>query len=65
MRAIEMKRKKRAKKGVISLEKQIKKHQEKLNKAIKSGNWGLEGYYRKEIDAKRKDLEKKKKILGG
>lgn len=58
-----MKRKKRAEKGIVSLEKQIKEHEEKLNKAIKSGNWGLEGYYRKEIKAKKKDLEKKKKIL--
>jgi len=58
-----MKRKKRAEKGIISLEKQIKEHEEKLNKAIESGNWGLKGYYRKEIEAKKKDLEKKKKIL--
>ena len=58
-----MKRKKRAKKGILSLEKQLKKHEEKLRKVIDSGNWGLEGYYKKEIEAKKKDLEKKKKIL--
>ena len=58
-----MKRKKRAEKGIISLEKQIKEHEEKLNKTIKSGNWGLESYYKKEIETKKKDLEKKKKIL--
>jgi len=58
-----MKRKKRAQKGIVSLEKWIKEHEEKLIKSVQSGNWGLEGYYLKEIEAKKKDLEKKKKIL--
>ncbi len=58
-----MKRKKRAQKGIVSLEKQIKEHEEKLMKSVQSGNWGLESYYSKEIEAKKKDLEKKKKIL--
>ena len=52
-----------AEKGILSLEKQVKKHEKKLDEAIKSGNWGLEGYYKKEIEAKRRDLEKKKRIL--
>lgn len=58
-----MKRKKRAEKGILSLEKQIDEHEKKLDKSIKSGNWGLEGYYKKEIESKKKDLEKKKKII--
>ena len=58
-----MKRKKRIQKGIISLEKQIKLHEEKLSKSIEEGNWGLERYYMKEIEAKKKDLEKKKKFL--
>ena len=58
-----MKRKKRTEKGIISLKKQIDEHEKKLDEAIRSGNWGLEGYYKKEIEAKRRDLEKKKKIL--
>ena len=58
-----MKRKKRIEKGLLSLEKQIKIHEEKLKKAKESGNWGLESYYEKEIMAKKKDIEKKKKLL--
>jgi len=58
-----VKRKKRAEKGILSLEKQIDEHEKKLDESIKSGNWGLEGYYRKEIESKKKDLEKKKKIM--
>ncbi len=58
-----MKRKKRAEKGILSLEKQVNEHEKKLDEAIKSGNWGLEGYYKKEIEAKKRDLEKKKKIV--
>ena len=58
-----MRRKKKAKKGLISLEKQIKIHEEKLKKAKEDGNWGLESYYEKEIMAKKRDLEKKKRIL--
>jgi len=34
-----------------------------LDEAIKSGNWGLEGYYKKEIESKKRDLEKKKRLL--
>ncbi|MDI6721782.1 MAG: hypothetical protein QMD85_05290 [Candidatus Aenigmarchaeota archaeon] len=41
--------KKRVKKGIKSLEKQIELHKEKLAKAAKEGNIGLTGYYEKEI----------------
>ncbi len=42
-------RKKRLKKGIESIEKQIELHKEKLENTIKSGNIDLEGYYKKEI----------------
>ena len=58
-----MNRKKRILKGIKSIEKQIKLHEEKLKKTRITGNWGLEGYYEKEIKAKKKDIEKKKKSL--
>ena len=58
-----MKRKKRAQKGLVSLEKQIKIHEEKLKKAKEDGNWGLKSYYEKEITTKKKEIDKKRKIL--
>jgi hypothetical protein len=42
--------KKRASKGIESLEKQIKMHKEKLRKAEEVGNIGLSNYYEKEIE---------------
>ena len=56
-------RKKRLKKGITSIEKQIKLHEEKLKKAEKDDNIELAEYYKKEIMAKRRDIEKKKIIL--
>ena len=56
-------RKKRLEKGIESLGKQIKLHEEKLKKAEEDDNIGLASYYRKEISAKKKDREDKQRIL--
>ena len=56
-------RKKRLKKGIESLEKQIKLHEEKLRKAEEEDNIELAGYYRKEINAKKRDKEEKERLL--
>lgn len=56
-------RKKRLQKGIESLEKQIKLHEEKLKKAEEEDNIELAGYYKKEIEAKKKDKEEKRRIL--
>ena len=56
-------RKKRLQKGINSIEKQIKIHEEKFEKAEKEDNIELARYYRKEIDAKKKDKQEKQRIL--
>ena len=56
-------RKKRLQKGIKSLEKQIKLHEEKLNKAEEEDNIEFASYYRKEINAKKKDKEEKQRML--
>ena len=56
-------RKKRLQKGIESLEKQIRLHEEKLNKAEEEDNIELVSYYRKEIEAKKRDKEKKERML--
>ena len=56
-------RKKRLQKGIESLDKQIKLHEEKLKKAEEDDNLELAGYYRKEIDAKKSDKEEKERML--
>jgi len=48
-------RKKRLQKGIESLEKQIKLHEEKLKKAEEKDNIELAEYYKKEIKKKRRD----------
>ena len=58
-----VKRKKRLKKGVESLEKQIEIHKEKMESAKEEGNFGLEDYYKREIEAKEKDKERKEELL--
>lgn len=45
-----MSSKKRSKKGIESLDKQIKIHREKLKKAQEKGDLGLANYYEKEIE---------------
>ena len=57
-------RKKRLQKGIESLEKQIRLHEEKLKKAEEEDDIGLAEYYKKEIDAKKMDKEEKQRILG-
>ncbi len=56
-------RENRLRKGIESLKKQLILHEEKLKLAEKEGKLELAGYYEKEISAKRKDLEKKEKLL--
>ena len=58
-----MKREKRAKKSVESLEKQIRLHKEKQKSAIESGNEELYEYYNKELSKFEEEIRKKKKIL--
>ena len=56
-------RKKRLQKGIESLEKQIKLHEDKLKKAEEDDNIELAGYYRKEVESKKKDKDEKKRLL--
>jgi len=56
-------RKKRLQKGIESLDKQIKLHEEKLKKAEEEDNIELGSYYRKEIEAKKRDKEEKQRML--
>lgn len=56
-------RKKRLQKGIESLEKQIKIHEEKLKKAEEEDHIELANYYKKEINAKKKDKEEKERLL--
>ncbi len=56
-------KKKRLKKGIESIEKQIELHEEKLKKAEQENNFELAGYYKKEIFAKKHDAEEKKRLL--
>lgn len=58
-----MKRKKRLKKGVESLKKQIEIHEEKLEEAIEKGDEELAQYYEREIVDLMKEESKKKKQL--
>ena len=57
------KRKKRLKKGILSLEKQLIIHEEKLKRAEAEDKIELVSYYKKEIMAKKKDLDKKQRLL--
>ena len=56
-------RKKRLQKGIESIEKQIRLHEEKLRKAEEEDNIELAEYYKKEIIAKKRDKEEKQRIL--
>jgi len=56
-------RKKRMQKGLESLEKQVKIHEQKKEEAEKMDKKELAGYYEKEIESKKRDIEKKKRIL--
>ena len=56
-------RKKRLQKGIESLGKQIKLHEDKLNKAEEDENIELANYYKKEIESKKKDKKEKQRML--
>ena len=56
-------RKKRLQKGIESIEKQLRLHEEKLKKAEEDDSIELAEYYKKEIAAKRKDKDEKQRIL--
>lgn len=56
-------RKKKLQKGIKSVEKQIRVHEEKLKRAELEDNIELVEYYRKEIEAKKADMQEKKRIL--
>ena len=56
-------RKKRLQKGIESLEKQIKLHEEKLKKAEEDDNIELANYYKKELEAKKRDKNEKQRML--
>lgn len=56
-------RKKRLKKGIGSLQEQIKFHEEKKKLAEELGNEELARYYEKEIGAKEKTKKEKEAIL--
>ena len=59
-----MKRKKRLEKGIQSIEKEIKYHEEKMLHAKEEENLELLGYYDKEIRGLKKAKERKEKQLG-
>ena len=56
-------RKKRLQKGIDSLKKQIKLHEKKSDKAEDDDNIELANYYKKEIEAKKRDKEEKQRLL--
>jgi len=56
-------RKKRLKKGILSIQEQIDLHKEKKILAEDSGNDELVRYYTKEIEAKKRAKEEKEAML--
>ncbi len=58
-----MKQKKRLKKGIESLKEQIEIHEKKRKMAEGEGNIELEDYYKRELEAKKKDIERKEELL--
>lgn len=62
-RKLMVNRKKRLQRGIESLEKQIKLHEEKLRKVEQEDNIELAEYYKKEIAAKKRDKEEKQRML--
>lgn len=57
-----MKRKKRLKKGIESIKRQISIHKAKLEEARKEGNEELARYYEKEIPALEKEEQRKEEM---
>lgn len=58
-----VKRKKRLERGIESLGKQIDLHKIKREKALEEDKIELAAYYTTEIEAKKRDLGKKKYLL--
>ena len=58
-----MKRKKRLKKGVSSIEEQIELHEEKRVKALEEGNIERVAYYDKEIESLKESKKRKEEQL--
>jgi len=56
-------RKKRLKKGIKSLERQIEIHKEKRRIAQGEGNEILDDYYKREIESKKRDKERRENLL--
>ncbi|MEK6907214.1 MAG: hypothetical protein AABW45_01685 [Nanoarchaeota archaeon] len=56
-------RKKRLKKGIESLQKQILLHEEKLKKAKKEGKLELADYYEKEVENMKEYKGKKERLF--
>ena len=56
-------RKKRLKKGIESIKKQIELHEEKKKGAEVEDNIELVDYYTKEIESMKKDKEEKERLL--
>ena len=56
-------RKKRLKKGIESIEKQIELHEEKKKKALEEGRTDLAGYYEKEIANMEFERDRKEDML--
>ena len=57
-----MNRKKRLLKGIESIGKQIKLHEEKRKRAEEDGRIELEDYYKKEIESLKKAKQEKEKL---
>jgi len=56
-------RNKRLKKGIESLDKQIKIHKEKMGLELEKGNIERAEYYRKEIESKEEAKRRKEEFL--
>ncbi len=56
-------RKKRLKKGIKSMSRQIKLHEKKCQEVKEEGNFELEEYYGHEIENLRKVKKQKEKLL--
>lgn len=57
------KRERRLQKGIDSLQKQVKIHEEKLAEAMEIGDEYLSDYYTKEVDELKKRTENRKSKL--
>lgn len=57
------KRSKRLAKGIVSIERQIERHEGKLHDAEKAGNVGLAKYYNKELESLKKAVSRKEAVL--